>query len=129
MPNDIDIFGRSALQLGALIQSGLIDAEHVAEMTLAAIDAAQDRSIFTRVTAGRALTEAREAARRVRTGHPRGPLDGVPIAYKDLFDLDGVVTTAGSTVLAGEPPASADAAIVHALKSAGMVTVGRVNMT
>ena len=127
--SEIDIKSRSALQIGALVQSGLVDAEHVAERTMAAIETAEDRAIFTRPTAGRALTEAREAARRIRAGRPRGPLDGVPIAWKDLFDLEGIVTTAGSAVLAGDPPAAADAAVVARLKAAGMVTVGKVNMT
>jgi aspartyl-tRNA(Asn)/glutamyl-tRNA(Gln) amidotransferase subunit A len=124
----IDVSGRSALQIGALVQSGLTDAEQVAEQTLAAIEACPDKAVFTRVTAGRALTEARAATRRVRAGAPLGPLDGVPVAWKDLFDLEGIVTTAGSLVLSGEPPAARDADVVERLKAAGMVTVGRVNM-
>ncbi|WP_181705188.1 amidase [Chthonobacter rhizosphaerae] len=125
----MDIKARSALQLGALIQSGLLDAEQVAESTIATIEASDDPAVFTRVTAGRALTEAREAARRIRSGRPRGPLDGVPVAWKDLFDIEGIVTTAGSRVLADDPPAAADAPVVARLKSAGMVSVGKVNMT
>lgn len=126
--SDIDIRNRSALQIAAMIHSGLIDAEHVAELTLAAIEAA-DPAIFTRVTAGRALIEAREASRRVRAGRARGPFDGVPIAWKDLFALEGLATTAGSRILADAPPATVDAAVVARLKAAGMVSVGRVNMT
>lgn len=125
---NIDIRGLSALQIGSLIQAGLLDAEHAAEMVLAAIETA-DPAIFTRVTAGRALTEAREASRRIRAGRARGPLDGVPLAWKDLFDLEGLATTAGSKILASAAPAAADAAVVARLKSAGMVSVGRVNMT
>ncbi len=58
------------------------------------------------MTAGRALTEAREASRRIRAGRARGPLDGVPLAWKDLFDLEGLATTAGSKILASaaRPP-------------------------
>jgi aspartyl-tRNA(Asn)/glutamyl-tRNA(Gln) amidotransferase subunit A len=56
-------------------------------------------------------------------------LDGVPLAWKDLFDLEGVTTTAGSRVLAGGDPAAADADVVAALAAAGMVTVGRTNMS
>jgi aspartyl-tRNA(Asn)/glutamyl-tRNA(Gln) amidotransferase subunit A len=53
----------------------------------------------------------------------------VPIAWKDLFDLSGLPTTAGSRLLADLPPATADAAIVTRLEAAGMVSIGRVNMT
>lgn len=126
--DDIDIRGRSALQIGALIQAGLIDPEAVAEATLAAA-AAADPAIFTRLTADRARAEARAAAARVRDGRARGPLDGVPVAWKDLFDLEGEVTTAGSVVLADRPPAAADAPVVARLAAAGMVAVGKVNMT
>jgi aspartyl-tRNA(Asn)/glutamyl-tRNA(Gln) amidotransferase subunit A len=127
-PN-FDIGSRSALQLGALINSGLVSAEDVAERTLAAIAACEDQAIFTRVTAGRALTEARAATRRLRTGRPASVLDGVPIAWKDLFDLKNIPTTAGSRVLETAAPAQTDAAVVARLKAAGMVCVGRVNMT
>jgi aspartyl-tRNA(Asn)/glutamyl-tRNA(Gln) amidotransferase subunit A len=125
----IDITGRSALQIAALLQSGTVDAEEVAEATFAAIAACDDKAIFTKVTQERGRAEAREAAKRLLAGRPRGLLDGVPIAWKDLFDLEGMVTTAGSQVLAAAPPAERDAAVVARLQSAGMVCVGRVNMT
>jgi aspartyl-tRNA(Asn)/glutamyl-tRNA(Gln) amidotransferase subunit A len=126
---NFDIGSRSALQLGALINSGLVSAEDVAERTLAAIAACDDQAIFTRVTAGRALTEARAATRRLRAGRPVSVLDGVPIAWKDLFDLKNIPTTAGSRVLETAAPAKTDATVVSRLKAAGMVCVGRVNMT
>lgn len=56
-------------------------------------------------------------------------MDGIPIAWKDLFDLKGVTTTAGSVVLDDQPPASCDADVVAALASAGMVSIGQVNMS
>lgn len=124
----IDTSSCSALQIGAFVQAGLLGAEAVAEQTLAAI-AMSDPAIFTRLTAERARAEARDAAARVGAGRPRGPLDGVPIAWKDLFDLEGCVTTAGSVVLADDAPARLDAAVVARLAAAGMVTVGQVNMT
>lgn len=57
------------------------------------------------------------------------PLAGIPISVKDLFDLAGEVTTAGSVVLKDSAPAAADAPAIAALKSAGMVVMGRTNMT
>ncbi len=119
----------SALHLGTAFAGGVRDAETVTEQTLAAIAACDDPAIFTLVTAERARAEARAAARRAHDGWTRGPLDGVPVAWKDLFDLEGVATTAGSRVLADAAPATQDAPVVARLRDAGMVCVGRVNMT
>ena len=123
------INGKSAQQIGAMLQAGLIDAEAVAEATLAAIASADEPGLFTLHTPERARAEAKAAAARIRAGRPKSLLDGVPIAWKDLFDLEGAVTTAGSRVLASYPPAAADAVVVQQLKAAGMVTVGRTGMT
>jgi aspartyl-tRNA(Asn)/glutamyl-tRNA(Gln) amidotransferase subunit A len=116
------------LQLAALLASGATDPIRLAEQTLAAI-AIADPAIFTRVTKERALAEAKASAERFSSGQVRGLLDGIPIAWKDLFDLAGLITTAGSRALDRDPPAVADAPVVAALAAAGMVTVGRVNMT
>jgi aspartyl-tRNA(Asn)/glutamyl-tRNA(Gln) amidotransferase subunit A len=62
-------------------------------------------------------------------GVPARPLEGLPISVKDLFDVKGAVTTAGSKVLAGEAAATADAPVVERLRAAGAVLVGRTNMT
>lgn len=121
--------GKSAAQLSVLLQSGALDARALAEETLDAIGRHPDQAIFISLTADRAKVEAEAAARRLREGRSLGFLDGIPIAWKDLFDLEGLVTTAGSAVLAKDAPAGADAAIVSALKAAGMVSVGRTNMS
>jgi aspartyl-tRNA(Asn)/glutamyl-tRNA(Gln) amidotransferase subunit A len=123
------VTGRSAVQLAALLQSGALDAEQLTEAVLAAITACDDKAIFTTVTAERAMAEARAAGKRLRAGRPASPLDGVPVAWKDLFDIEGLVTTAGSQVLASDPPAARDAAVVTRLREAGMICVGRVNMS
>jgi aspartyl-tRNA(Asn)/glutamyl-tRNA(Gln) amidotransferase subunit A len=84
------------------------------------------------------LTVYREAARgaaeaadaRARAGISLGPLDGVIVTIKDLFDVAGEVTRAGSKVLAEEgKPAQADAPVVHALRAGGAVIVAKTNMT
>ncbi|OLP43028.1 amidase [Rhizobium oryziradicis] len=124
-----DNAGKSIAQLAVLLQSGQLDARALAEETLAAIGAYDDQTIFTRLTPERAMIEAGIAANRIRNGRSRGMLDGIPIAWKDLFDLKGITTTAGSVVLANEPPAARDAAVVAALAQAGMVCVGQVNMS
>jgi aspartyl-tRNA(Asn)/glutamyl-tRNA(Gln) amidotransferase subunit A len=125
----LDVAGRSAMQIAALLQSGTWDAVAVAEATLSAIASCEDKAIFVAVTPERAMAEAQAASKRLRAGRPRGLLDGVPIAWKDLFDLEGMVTTAGSRVLGADPAAVRDAAVVTRLQAAGMICVGRVNMT
>ncbi|TQN61564.1 amidase [Agrobacterium tumefaciens] len=121
--------GKNIAQLSVLIQSGHLDPCALAEETLDAIGKEGDQAIFVGLTAARAMSEAEEASRRIREGRSLGVLDGIPVAWKDLFDLEGMATTAGSTVLAGDAPASRDADVVTALKRAGMVCVGRTNMS
>ncbi len=120
---------RSIAQLSVLLQSGTLDPVDLAEETLAGIAAHPDKAIFTSVTAARARAEAQAARKRFREGRSRGVLDGVPVAWKDLFAIEGLPTTAGSRVLKDSAPASRDAAVVRALAGAGMISVGRVNMS
>jgi aspartyl-tRNA(Asn)/glutamyl-tRNA(Gln) amidotransferase subunit A len=70
-----------------------------------------------------------EAARGEAAAGRGKPLAGLPVSVKDLFDVQGEVTAAGSTVLAGAPPAAADAPAVARLRAAGGAIVGRTNMT
>ncbi len=123
------VSGLSACQLGGLLGSAAVNADAVAESALAAIADCDDHAIFTTVTAERAHAEARASRRRAREGRARGPLDGVPVAWKDLFDIAGLPTTAGSRILAGAAPASRDAPVVARMRDVGMICVGRVNMT
>ena len=101
------------------------------QQALAAIQAAGDegRRIFTRVYADAALQAARAADERAAQGIALGPLDGRIVSVKDLFDVAGEPTTAGSAVLRGAPPAARDAAIVRRLRAAGAVVIGKTNMT
>jgi len=76
----------------------------------------------------RAAADASDA--RAARGHSLGPLDGVIVSIKDLFDVAGEPTRAGSKILAEEAaPAAADAAIVQRLRQAGAVIVAKTNMT
>lgn len=119
----------TAAALGAELAAGRLDAVELCEAVLAAIAASDDPAIFVATTPERARREAEASAQRHREGRPLGILDGVPVAWKDLFAIAGMPTTAGSRVLADAPPAAHDAAVVARLAEAGMVTVGRVNMT
>jgi aspartyl-tRNA(Asn)/glutamyl-tRNA(Gln) amidotransferase subunit A len=116
---------RSVTQLASLIQGGTLDPIGVIEETFARIETYPDPAIFTCLTKDRALAEAHSAGRRLREGRSLGPLDGVPIAWKDLFDVVGLATTAGSRVMKTSTPARQDAGVVAMLAAAGMITVGR----
>lgn len=116
------------LDLAGRLDSGAIDSRRLVEQTLKAIEAS-DPAIFTLVTAERARREAAASDARRAAGRAIGPLDGAPVAWKDLFDFAGIVTTAGSRALADAPPAKADAPVVAALAGAGMAAIGRTNMT
>ena len=119
---------RSISQLATLLQSGALDPVALAEETLARIDAHPDKAVFIELSPERAMADARAASERIRSGRSRGLLDGIPIAWKDLFDVAGMVTRAGSAVFAGNPPAVEDADVVAAVAAAGMVSVGRTNL-
>ena len=83
---------------------------------------------FTSVTTERALTEADAIDKRRARGETLGPLAGVPYAVKDLFDVEGLVTLAGSKINRDLPPARRDAFVVDRLKRAGAILVGACNM-
>ena len=119
----------TAKELGRKLRNGKLDPVALAEQTLEAVKACDDQAIFIEVMAERALGEAKAARKRLKAGKPLSALDGVPVGWKDLFDLEGRVTTAGSIVLKNEPPARADAALVAAGKRAGLVSIGTLNMT
>lgn len=82
---------------------------------------------FLTVTGDQALREAREAETEIRQGNWRGPLHGIPLALKDLYDTAGIRTTAGSTFFRDYFPEQ-DAAVVSRLKQSGAVFLGKLNM-
>jgi len=91
--------------------------------------AARSAHAFTKLHAERARAEAAAQDALRRAGRPLSPLAGIPVTVKDLFDEAGEVTRAGSVALEGAPPATADAPVVARLRRAGMVVIGRTNMT
>src|SRR5215472_14424283 len=95
---------RTAAALGAELRAGRLDAVELAERTLTAINSHSDKAIFIEVFAARARREAAAAAARLKAGRPLSTLDGVPAAWKDLFDVEGRATTAGSLILKSNPP-------------------------
>lgn len=90
---------------------------------------AEGARIFTRVYANEARESAKAADARRRSGYSLGPLDGRLVSIKDLFDVAGEATTAGSALRRDAAPAVQDAVIVRRLRAAGAVIVGKTNMT
>ncbi|MER9304675.1 amidase [Mesorhizobium sp. M0293] len=100
------------------------------EIILARLAArAGEERVFTKLytEAARAAADASDA--RKRAGVKLGPLDGTIVSIKDLFDVTGEPTTAGSLMRRTAAPASHDAAIVSRLRQAGAVIIGKTNMT
>ena len=113
------------------LAAGRATAVALAEAALArARDAAGEGArVFTALGAERALAAARASDLLRAAGVVRSPLEGIPVSIKDLFDVAGEVTTAGSAVLRGAAPAARNAPVVERLIAAGAVIVGRTNMT
>jgi aspartyl-tRNA(Asn)/glutamyl-tRNA(Gln) amidotransferase subunit A len=87
------------------LRAGKLCPVELTESYLAAIEAHPSGTrIYARTTDRRALTEAMAARSRARAGLRRGPLDGVALSWKDLFDSAGVATEAGSALLKGRVP-------------------------
>lgn len=127
---DLDTLSRaSAAGIGRLLAGGALDPVEVMEFFLGRIDEAAQRNVFLCVTGARAKREAEASRVRYREGRALGPLDGVPVAWKDLFDVAGSQTTAGSALFRDSAPAKRDAPVVANLAAAGMISLGKVNLT
>ncbi len=113
------------LAVGRTSSRGLVEAalERIAD------PAGEGRRVFVKVydKAARMAADARDQLRKA--GYVASPLAGIPVSIKDLFDVAGEVTLAGSRALDDMPPAAADAPIVARLKAAGAVIIGRADMT
>ncbi len=121
----------SLSELGRALESGAISS---AALTDTAIARAADPDgeggrVFFALAAGRARAEAEASDRLRAAGIVASPIAGLPISVKDLFDVAGEVTTAGSRILAEAPAARRDSVVVARLRGAGAVIVGRTNMT
>lgn len=91
--------------------------------------AAGDPAVFTRLYPEQARAAADAADARRRDGISLGPLDGAMVSIKDLFDVAGETTRAGSVLLADAAPARSDAPVVARLRRAGAVILGKTNMS
>ncbi|HXM84354.1 MAG TPA: AtzE family amidohydrolase [Stellaceae bacterium] len=118
-----------ALDIARDIRDGKMSAREAAQQALARVASLDPKlNAFTLVTSERALTEAAAVDARRARGEKLPSLAGVPYAVKNLYDIAGVTTLAGSRIEASKPLAARDATAIASLAKAGAVLVGALNM-
>jgi aspartyl-tRNA(Asn)/glutamyl-tRNA(Gln) amidotransferase subunit A len=122
---------RTLTELSRALAAGATSSEALAEEVLAraADPAGEGRRVFIALEPKKVLAQARASDMLRKAGIVPSPLAGLPVSVKDLFDVAGETTTAGSVVLRDAPPAAADAPAIARLRAAGAVLVGRTNLT
>jgi aspartyl-tRNA(Asn)/glutamyl-tRNA(Gln) amidotransferase subunit A len=119
----------TAGDIAAAVTSGQRTVTEIIEATLGRIERLDPHlTAFTAVTADRARARAAELDAARAAGQAVGPLAGVPFAVKNLIDVAGLPTLAGSKINRDHPPAEADGTLVRRLEAAGAVLVGALNM-
>ncbi len=114
-------------ELAPLIRRREVSPVEVMEAVLARIEAYNDKLIaYLYVDAENARRAARAAELEIGAGGYRGPLHGIPVAYKDIYDVQGMPTTAASKVMAGYM-AAADCTVAARFRQAGAICVGKLN--
>jgi len=118
-------------ELSRRLVSGRVSARTLIDESLARILDPQGEGAraFISVSSDAARAQADEVDRRRAAGQSLPVFAGIPLAIKDLFDVAGEVTRAGSRVLADQPPAARDATVIARLRAAGFIFIGRSNMT
>jgi aspartyl-tRNA(Asn)/glutamyl-tRNA(Gln) amidotransferase subunit A len=113
------------------LAAGATSSSRITENVLAHVldESGEGELVFTQVFADQARLAAMALDKLLASGTMLSPIHGLPISVKDLFDVRGEVTTAGSIVLRQAPPANADAPVIARLRRAGAVIVGKTNMT
>ena len=119
----------SIVEAGRRFRDGSLTPEALAKEILAAVATRNPRlNAYYEVFERSALEEAARAGAELKAGRDRGPLQGIPIGVKDLFDVAGSVTTAGAHRAFHPPPAARDSAVVARLRAAGAVIVGKTGL-
>jgi 1-carboxybiuret hydrolase len=124
-----DLLGGAATDLAGAVRAGTVTARAAVEAALGRIESI-DRKInaFTDVTVERGLARADTVDRARAAGASLGNLAGVPFAVKNLFDVVGLPTRAGSKINRERAPAVRDAALIRRLEAAGAILIGALNM-
>jgi aspartyl-tRNA(Asn)/glutamyl-tRNA(Gln) amidotransferase subunit A len=109
------------------LEDGDFSSQELTAAHIEAMNAAQDLNAFITETPDIALSRAKDSDARRAGGTTTGPMDGIPIAVKDLFCTEGVLTTAGSHILDGFTP-SYESTVTQNLRNAGAVMLGKTNL-
>ena len=126
--DELEICYMSAGRLGPMIQSGDISPVEIIEAHLSRIRSTEPiLNSFITVLADEARAAARQAERDIRAGRYRGPLHGIPVGLKDLFNTGGVRTTSGSRIYDNYIPAQ-DCTVAARFREAGAILLGKLNM-
>ncbi|MEM1367191.1 MAG: AtzE family amidohydrolase [Cyanobacteria bacterium P01_H01_bin.15] len=121
--------GHSAITIVRAVKTRQLSVVDYIEAVLKQAEIENQRlNCFTALTHARARQQASVIEERLNAGNDPGPLAGVPFAVKNLFEIAGLTTLAGSRILASEPPATRDATVVSRLIAAGAVLIGATNM-
>ncbi len=124
-----DYVALDAVAIATAVRAGHLRAREVADAALHAVDTLDPTlNSHTTVVAERTGADAEAVDAAIAAGEPVGPLAGVPYGVKDLFDISGVTTVAGSSIHSERPPASADSAVGHRVADAGGLLTGALNM-
>ncbi|MDH6058161.1 AtzE family amidohydrolase [Umezakia ovalisporum] len=125
----MNINSDNALSIAAAVRTRQVSAVEVTQAALTQITARNHQlNCFTAITAETALRDAAKIDKQIAQGNHIGLLAGVPFAVKNLYDIAGLTTLAGSKINAENPPARQDATAIAKLKQAGAVLVGALNM-
>lgn len=124
---DIDVANLSIADAARALRNGDYSALELTEAYLRRIEAHNPAiNAYITVTADRARDDARRATEEMAAGNVRGPLHGIPIAHKDLYETAGIRTTGGSKIHADYIP-TADCTVVRKLREAGTILLGKLN--
>jgi aspartyl-tRNA(Asn)/glutamyl-tRNA(Gln) amidotransferase subunit A len=124
-PNILEL---NLTDLSKLIGSRELSSSEAVKAALARLELLEDKlNAFITVLPEQALAEAKKADEEIARGHDRGPLHGVPVTIKDMFEMAGVLTTGGSKILADWVPET-NSALVERLRAAGAIIVGKTNL-
>ncbi len=125
----MNIFDYDAISLANAIKSGEITATETITQFLTNIEQQNPTlNCFTTILTDQSLSQAKEIDEQIAQGQNPGVLAGVPFAVKNLFDIAGVTTLAGSKINAENPPATQDATAITNLRKAGAILIGALNM-
>lgn len=118
----------SITEAGKALRSGAYSSEELTRAYLRAIAELQPRlNAFITITADEAIEQARRLDHELRAGKDRGPLHGIPIVHKDLFDTAGVRTTVGSEFFKNRIPRT-NSTVVARMANAGVISLGKTHM-